>query len=94
MAPAGAVGVGGVAEPVGGEVLGLGVGKVGSVGPDPGAAIGLPSMVVLHPATSAVVASRPASSAIPLDRPRCAIRDNRTRYSREFKIVELRLRRW
>lgn len=60
----------------GGAVVGLGVGKVGSVGPDPGEATGLPSMVVLQPATSAVAASR---AAIPR-----AMSDSRTRYSPEI----------
>lgn len=81
MAPAGAVGLTGVVGSVGavvpgGAVVGLGVGKVGSVGPDPGEATGLPSMVVLQPATSAVAASR---AAIP-----SAMSDSRTRYSPEI----------
>lgn len=80
MAPAGAVGLTGVVGSVGavvpgGAVVGLGVGKVGSVGPDPGEATGLPSMV-LQPATSAVAASR---AAIPR-----AMSDSRTRYSPEI----------
>lgn len=83
MAPAGAVGLTGVVGSVGavvpgGAVVGLGVGKVGSVGPDPGEATGLPSMVVLQPATSAVAASR---AAIPR-----AMSDSRTRYSRKSEI--------
>ena len=60
----------------GGAAVGREVGKVGSVGPAPGAAIGLPSMVLLHPATSTTVASMPHR----------ANGNNRTRFSPESEI--------
>ena len=58
MAPAGAVGLAGAGvgllPVVGGDNVGLclGVGKLGSVGPAPGAATGLPSMVEPQPETN------------------------------------------
>jgi len=61
--------------------LGLGVGKLGSVGPAPGPAIGLPSTTELHEAVSAMLASN-----APLARRRRAPCDNavtRTRHSPE-----------
>ena len=76
MAPAGAVGlagaVGGAWLVVGagprmpvavGAGLSRGVGKAGSVGPVPGSAIGLPSMIVLQPPTSTITDSTQASRA-------------------------------
>jgi hypothetical protein len=92
MAPAGAVGLAGVVGLVGGaelvvgagsDVLGLGVGKVGSVGPAPGAAIGLPSMLELQPETGIALTSRGENSSDPPARPHRAFCDNRTRYSPE-----------
>jgi hypothetical protein len=94
MAPAGAVGLPGVdGGPGAGLVLGVdgdgmlvlgrGVGKVGSVGPVPGVATGLPSMIELQPETNAGLASRGTSSSEPPARLRHAFRDNRTRRSRK-----------
>ena len=67
MAPAGAVGLAGEVDGPGlavgagsvveGMGLSRGVGKEGSVGPVPGRATGLPSMIVLQPATSRAQAS-------------------------------------
>jgi hypothetical protein len=55
----------------GGAAVGLDVGKVGSVGPVlPGEAIGLPSMVLLHPV-------HPATSTTPVSRAERAIGNNR-----------------
>lgn len=107
MAPAGAVGLAGVVGLVGGaglvvgagaDVLGLGVGKVGSVGsvgPAPGAAIGLPSMLELQPETGIALTSRGENSSDPPARPHRAFCDNRTRYSRKSEMSGVRLRmRW
>lgn len=64
MVPAGVVGFAGVgAMAVGGEVFDLGLGKEGSVGPEPDEEVGLPSMVLLHPLASAVTASSPPAIA-------------------------------
>src|ERR1700761_5883705 len=87
MVPAGDVGPGGAAvgpgPAVGGDRVGacLGVGKLGSVGPAPGAAIGLPSMVEPQPGTNTEPALKPTSASEPLARPRRAFIDNRTRCS-------------
>ena len=106
MVPAGAVGLGvvggaGVGLVVvgageGGVVGGvnLGVGKEGSVGPAPGVAIGLPSMILLQPATRTASASRATNSGDPPGR-LLVFCDNRTRNSRKMRYQELRLRtRW
>src|SRR5882757_8934270 len=96
MAPTGAVGLAGVVGGPGlmvdgGAAVGLegrDVGNVGSVGPAPGDAMGRPSMVVLHPATSAL----PASAA----KPHRAFCDKRTPCSPNspttVEIPEIRLR--
>jgi hypothetical protein len=80
----------GLAGVVGGAGLGLavvggveggvnrGVGNDGSVGPAPGMATGLPSMMLLHPESETAPASN--SDETPA-RPRRAFCDNRTRYS-------------
>ena len=52
----------------------------------PGVATGLPSMVVLQPASSMPPASTAASSGGPPVRPRIVLCDNRTRYSRKFEL--------
>ena len=79
MAPAGVVGVAGVvgrpgaglAVGAGDDVVGLGVGKVGSTGPAPGAATGLPAMVEEQPSISTGLTStgdeqqRPAGQTPP-----------------------------
>src|SRR5208337_2206765 len=105
MAPAGAVGLAGVVGAaevadvgvgVGGgvvAVLGRGVGTVGSVGPAPGDAIGLPSMLELQPETGMALTSTGESSSDPPARPHRAFCDNRTRNSRKCQISGLRLRR-
>jgi hypothetical protein len=83
MAPAGAVGLAGAVGgdiPVVGMGVCLGVGKDGSVGPVPGVATGLPSMMLLQPATSATPTSMAASGGDQPAKPR-AFCDNRTRYS-------------
>jgi hypothetical protein len=87
MAPAGAVGlpgavgVTGAALGAGVEVVGRGVGKVGSTGPAPGAAIGLPSMTDEQPSISSGLASTGDSSRDPPARLHRALCDNRTRRS-------------
>src|SRR5271168_4690680 len=87
MAPAGAVGLAGAGvgllPVVGGDNVGLclGVGKLGSVGPAPGAATGLPSMVEPQPETNTEPASKPASTSEPPARLRRAFSNNRTRCS-------------
>jgi len=95
MAPAGVVGLAGVVGEagtglvvVGGDGLGLDlvVGKVGSVGPVPRVATGLPSMMELQPETNTGLASRAASTSEPHARPRRAFCDNRTRRSRKSLI--------
>lgn len=95
MAPAGAVGLAGVvgwAEVVLGAggavvaVVGLGVGKVGSVGPAPGAATGRPSTLELQPETGMALTSTGESSSEPPARLHRALCDNRTRYSRRVQI--------
>jgi hypothetical protein len=55
-----------------------GVGKDGSVGPAPGMATGLPSMMLLQPESRTAPAS---NSDEPPARPRRVFCDNRTRYS-------------
>jgi hypothetical protein len=90
MAPAGAVGLAGVeggpdVVGAGVAVLGLGVGKVGSVGPAPGEATGRPSMLELQPETGMALTSRGESSSDPPARPHRAFCDNRTRNSRKFR---------
>ena len=97
MTPAGAFGLAGVVggagvglvAVVGGDGVGLnpGVGKEGSVGPVPGVAIGLPSMTELQPETNSRLASRATSSSEPPARLRCALRDNRTRYSPKISDI-------
>ena len=101
MAPAGAVGVAGVVGAAGvvlgagDDVAGWGVGKVGSTGPAPGEATGLPSMLELQPETGIALTSTGESSSDPLTRPHRAFCDNRTRYSREAELSGVRLRmRW
>src|ERR1700758_2727275 len=97
MAPAGAVGLPGVDGGVGPGllvvegadglgVLGCGLGNVGSVGPVPGVATGLPSMAGPQPQASMGPASTAASSSERPARLRRAICDNRTRNSRECEI--------
>src|ERR1700739_585966 len=97
MAPAGAVGLPGVDGPTGpgaglvvdgrGMVLlGRGVGKVGSVGPAPGVATGLPSMRELQPEANMRPATRAASSSAPPATPRRAFCETRTRNSRKCEI--------
>ena len=92
MAPAGEVGLAGVAAFVdcpglvlgaGVDVLGLGVGNVGSVGPAPGAATGLPSMLELQPETGVALTKTGESRNDPAVRPHRAFCDNRTRHSRK-----------
>lgn len=94
MAPAGAVGlpgaVGGVdgtlgAGGAGVAMEGLGVGNVGSVGPAPGEATGLPSMLELQPDTGMALTSTGESRSDPPARPHRAFRDNRTRNSQVFR---------
>src|ERR1700741_1917494 len=98
MAPAGAVGLAGVdggavvVDGDGGELLGRGVGKVGSVGPVPGVATGFPSMMELQPETNPRPASSTESSSEPPARLRRAFCDNCTRRSRKSQISGLRLR--
>src|ERR1700758_5201694 len=98
IAPAGAVGLPGVDGGVGPGlvlvvegadglvVLGCGVGNVGSVGPVPGVATGLPSMTEPQPEASMGPASTAASSSEPPARLRRPICDDRTRNSRECEI--------
>ena len=92
MAPAGAVGLAGVDGPTGpGLVLvvdgagtvvpGRGVGKVGSVGPVPGVATGLPSMRELQPEINVGPARTAESSSEPPASLRRAFCDNCTRRS-------------
>jgi hypothetical protein len=91
MAPAGVVGLAGVVGGAGiglvvvdggdGAGLDLGVGKEGSVGPVPGVATGLPSMMELQPEINTGLARRAASSSEPPARPHRAFCDNRTRRS-------------
>lgn len=90
MAPAGAVGLAGVvgrpgaglAVGPGGEAVGRGVGNVGSTGPAPGAATGLPAMVVEHASISAGLTNTGAISRDPPARLHRALCENRTRHSR------------
>src|SRR6516165_9805310 len=97
MAPAGAVGLAGGEDGAGpglgpgvdgaGTVVpGRGVGKVGSVGPVPGVATGLPSMRELQPEVNVGPASRAASSSEPPATARRAFCDSRTRNSRKCEI--------
>src|ERR1700741_783656 len=92
MAPAGAVGLAGgvggagtglvlVVDGGGIVVLGCGVGKVGSVGPVPGVATGLPSIKELQAENRAGAASRAESNSEPPARPRLAFCDSCTRCS-------------
>lgn len=102
MAPAGAVGLAGVVDGaglvVGGDIVvvgtgvSLGVGKEGSVGPVPGVATGLPSVMLLQPAASAALTSRAASGGVQPAKPRRAFCDNRTRYSPNLRYQGVRLR--
>lgn len=94
MAPAGVVGLAGAVggAPVGfdgGAAVGRGVGNAGSVGPVPGVATGLPSMMELHPEVSTGLASTAASSSEPPARPRRAVWDNRTRCSRRSEMSDV-----
>jgi hypothetical protein len=90
MAPAGAVGwAGGVGRPgaglavgAGDEGVGLGVGYVGSTGPAPGAATGLPAMVDEQASISMGLTSTGATSRDPPARLHRALCENRTRHSR------------
>jgi hypothetical protein len=98
MAPAGAVGLAGVVGEAGPGLvlvvdggggivlLGCGVGNVVSVGPVPGVATGLPSMMELQPETNMGPASTAESSSEPPAKPHRAFCDNRTRYSPKCEI--------
>ena len=103
MAPTGGVvGVAGPVVPGGGAavalgagvvMLGRGVGNVGSTGPAPGAATGLPSMVEVQPSINAGLASTGTSSSEPPARLRRTFCDNCTRRSRKFSDPALRVRK-
>lgn len=97
MAPAGVVGPtgadggadGGPGMADGGDNVGacLGVGKLGSDGPAPGPATGLPSMVEPQPETNKELARMAANISQPPVKPRRALRDDRTRCSRKSPNV-------